>query len=227
MRRILLSLTFMAAPAEATVLLQSTLGMALTGQIKVGSSFPVDLQSYSIGAAYIGDLRWSLLGMGKERFSLGLSMQAGNITYRTQSITAQGAHFGLSFRPAYSLGWGDKWIFQAGLPLFLYSRVSAAAFSEATIEGERIQSASLSDFTGSGGIGLSMRGLRRLGIKVGAAETVVGASLEFLQQNLQNKVDDVLSTAPRGSNVNAIGKSRSGSFQLSYWVITIEGGLLL
>lgn len=213
--------------AAALVIVDSYFGLGLSSSLKVGGQFPASLVTYGFTTSYAGDMPRPLLGYGKERFILGLAMQAGSLSYQTLNVENKGAHVGFSLRPGYSLWIGDKWMLQAGLPIFIYSRISAAGFAQTSSGDNTIQSASLSDLSGAGGFGLSVRGFRRLGYKIAGAEVLVGAALEFLQQNMQSKADNVLSTAPTSSGVNNLSETQSGSYQLSSWNLLFAAGAAL
>lgn len=212
---ILLAFGLGSAPAFAGVAVDLSFGQSLSGSINTGQSSPLSQQSFSLSGDYVGNMSRGLLGGGNERWSLGLGLYTGQVSYNAGGVKNTGGNFFLTARTGWMAFVGSKnWLLQLTPEFILFSRMSVASYSQTTIDGENFQSASLSTFAGNGSIRVPLYVGKKMNWKLGKAELFLGGSLSTMIQSFSKRNDTVVATSPSTGKVNSLEKNTAGSYQL-------------
>lgn len=152
---ILLALGLSSAPLWAGVAVDISYGQSISGSFNIGKSLPLQQQTFALGLDYVGTMKRGLLGGGNERFSLGLGIYTAQVSYNAGGTRNTGGNFFMTARTGYmTLVASKNWLVQLTPEFILFSKMSAASYSQTTIDGENFQSASLSSFSGNGSLRL-------------------------------------------------------------------------
>lgn len=216
-------LTIFAGSAQAGILVDTSLGQSVSGSLRAGRSFQAKQQLYALRVEYVRNMTKPLLRLGPEQYAVGLGLQLGSISYRVGESKNTGGNMAITLRLGWKTALSNKqWLLAFSPEFVLLSRMSAASFTETTIDDERFQSASLSDYNGHGSAGLGLSLYRNLGLKLGRSEVMVGGSLGLMSQRFSRKVDTVVSTSPSTGQATTISKSTSGAFALNTTLLQLH-----
>lgn len=211
----LMALSLFSANSWAGVAVDLSFGPSISGNINMGKSLPVQQQSFALGVDYVGNMSRGLMGRGNERFSLGLGIYTGQVSYNAGGVKYTGGNFFLTARTGWIMLVANKnWLVQLTPEFILYSRMSVASYSQTTIDGENFQSASLSTFGGNGSVRLPFYVGKKINWKLGRADLFLGGSVSTLIQSFSKREDTVVATSPSTGNVTSIEKKSTGSYQL-------------
>lgn len=209
---LLLLYAFLSRPCRADSLIDMNLGRSVSGSFQ-GSS--LQQQTYGLNLDYMGTMRQGIFGFGAENYGLGLGIYTAQLSYQSNAVKYTGGNFFVTFR----LGWLSllarrSWLISFTPEIILLSRLAVASYSEAILDGESFQSASLSDYSGHGAIRLPFYIGKRLGLKFGSYDLYVGASISSMIQNFSSKNDNVVATSPSSGQVSSLDKSSQGNYPL-------------
>lgn len=207
--------------AWAGVAVDLNYGHSISGTFNTGKSVPATQSSFALSMDYVSNLSRGLLGTGAERYGLGLGLYLAQVSYAVGETKNTGGNFFVTARTNWLILVANKnWLVQLTPEFVLFSRLTAASYSQTTIDGENAESASVSTYSGNGSIRLPLYLGKKLSWKLGKADLYFGGSLAMLLQNFSKRQDAVAATSPSTGKVTTLEKSSQGSYALQ--VISIQ-----